>query len=75
MTLGDEWYERVAKSRPPKNEPCYHVLVDNAVHTTYVAQQNLEPSIDVSPVDHPEINNVFDHYADGSYLLNKNRLQ
>jgi len=75
MMLGDEWYELVAKSRPPKNEPWYHVMVDNAVHTTYVAQQNLETSKDVSPVEHPEINNIFDHYADGSYLLDKTRVQ
>jgi heat shock protein HspQ len=75
MMLGDEWYDQVAKSRPPKNEPWYHVLVDNAAHTTYVAQQNLEPGKDSSPIDHPDINNVFEHYVDGSYLMNKNKVQ
>jgi len=24
----DEWYEHVARSRPPKDKPWYHVLVD-----------------------------------------------
>jgi len=39
----DEWYEVVAKSRPPKNEPWYHVLVHQKGHQTYVAEQNLQP--------------------------------
>ena len=39
----DEWYEMVAKSRPPKNEPWYHVLVHHKGHQTYVAEQNLQP--------------------------------
>ena len=38
----DEWYEAVAKSRPPKNEPWYHVLVHQKGHQTYVAEQNLQ---------------------------------
>ena len=39
----DEWYEMVAKSRPPKTEPWYHVLVHQKGHQTYVAEQNLQP--------------------------------
>ena len=39
----DEWYEAVAKSRPPKDEPWYHVLVHQKGHQTYVAEQNLQP--------------------------------
>ncbi len=39
----DEWYEAVAKSRPPKNEPWYHVLVHQKGHQTYVAEQHLQP--------------------------------
>ena len=39
----DEWYEAVAKSRPPKNEPWYHVLVHQKGHQTYVVEQNLKP--------------------------------
>ena len=38
----DEWYAMVAKSRPPKNEPWYHVLVHQKGHQTYVAEQNLQ---------------------------------
>ena len=39
----DEWYEQVARSRPPKDRPWYHVLVHDAAHTTYVAERHLEP--------------------------------
>ena len=39
----DDWYEAVAKSRPPKNEPWYHVLVHQKGYQTYVAEQNLIP--------------------------------
>ena len=39
----DEWYDAVAKTRPPKDEPWYHVLVHQKGHITYVAEQNLQP--------------------------------
>jgi heat shock protein HspQ len=38
----DAWYEQVATTRPPKNEPWYRVLVHDASHETYVAERNLE---------------------------------
>jgi len=34
----DDWYEDIAKSRPPKDEPWYHVLVHDAQNETYVAE-------------------------------------
>ena len=39
----DEWYDQVARSRPPKDKPWYHVLVFQRGHQTYVAEKNLEP--------------------------------
>jgi heat shock protein HspQ len=38
----DEWYENVAKSRPPKDEPWYHVVIHQKGYQTYVAEQNLQ---------------------------------
>jgi heat shock protein HspQ len=38
----EDWYEQVARSRPPKEQPWYHVLVDNSIHQTYVAERNPE---------------------------------
>jgi len=37
----DEWYEMMAKSRPPKDKPWYHVRVHDG-RRTYVAERNLE---------------------------------
>ena len=47
----DEWYRQVAQSRPPKDQPWYHVLVHLAVHSTYVAERNLEADSSGDPVD------------------------
>ncbi|MCG8378445.1 MAG: heat shock protein HspQ [Proteobacteria bacterium] len=69
----DEWYENVAKSRPPKNEPWYHVLVDNAQHNTYVAERNLEAADSILPIHHPLIKLYFDNFVDGRYFpINSN---
>ena len=38
----DEWYNEVAKSRPPKDEPWYHVLIHQKGYQAYVAEQNLQ---------------------------------
>ena len=59
FSLSDEWYERVARSRPPRDEPWYHVLVHEATHTTYVAERNLEADPASAPIHHPLINEVF----------------
>ncbi len=64
----DEWYQQVALSRPPKNQPWYHVLVDNGTHQTYVAEQNLELSDIVTPVRHPLIEQFFTRRENGVYI-------
>ena len=66
--LTDEWYENVARSRPPKNEPWYRVLVDNELLETYVAQQNLDPAIDLSPIRNPLLEGCFSSFEDGHYV-------
>ncbi len=63
----EEWYEHVARSRPPKDQPWDHVLVHGAGHTTYVAEQNLEPSTSGQPIEHPLLGNFFDRFSDGFY--------
>jgi len=73
--LSDEWYQQVAKSRPPRDEPWYHVMVDNAVHTTYVAQQNLDITEDLQPIDHPDIDELLGDYDNGRYRIRKQQLQ
>jgi heat shock protein HspQ len=64
----EEWYEAVAKSRPPKDQPWYHVLVDGAGHATYVAERNLEHDQNTNPVNHPLIKEFFSSFENGRYI-------
>jgi heat shock protein HspQ len=64
----DDWYETMARSRPPKDRPWYHVLVHDAEHTTYVAERNLEPDLTGEPIRHPDLGLYFDEQRDGLYL-------
>ena len=65
----DAWYDQVARSRPPKDQPWYHLLVHGAGHTTYVAERHLEPDDHGGPIDHPQLGEVFDGFRDGRYGL------
>ncbi len=67
----EEWYETVARSRPPKNRPWYHVLPDGAAHTTYVAERNLEPATEPIPVHHPLVEEIFEGFNGTRYLLRR----
>lgn len=66
----EEWYDKVAKSRPPRDRPWYHVLPDGATHTTYVAQRNLEPLDDERrlPINHPLLERLFERFEEGAYV-------
>ena len=63
----DDWYEAVAKSRPPRDEPWYRVLVHDASNETYVAERNLAGDESNEPVDHPLIGEFFDEFNQGMY--------
>lgn len=63
----EEWYRIMAKSRPPKDRPWYHVLVHEATHRTYVAERHLEPDPHGGQVSHPELGRHFDLFQNGRY--------
>lgn len=67
----EEWYEVVAKSRPPKNKPWYHVLVHENEHSTYVAEQNLEHDDSGYAIEHPLLGYFFSRLENGHYMRNK----
>ncbi len=67
LMLSDEWYDTVARSRPPKDQPWYRVLVHDATHETYVAERNLEPDTSGAPIRHPMIGACFRGFSDGHY--------
>ena len=67
FSLSEEWYQQVARSRPPKDQPWYHVLVDNGTHTTYVAERHLLASDNMSSIHHPAMPRYFSEFKNGFY--------
>lgn len=64
----EEWYQAVAKSRPPKDKPWYHVLVDGSNQSTYVAERNLELDSETAPINHPMVEHFFSGFENGKYV-------
>ncbi len=64
----DAWYEQVARTRPPKDQPWYRVLVDGSDNMTYVAQRNLESDPSGQPILHPLTPHFFSEFRDGVYI-------
>ena len=64
----EEWYQTMARTRPPKDAPWYHVLVNGAEHTTYVAERNLRLSDCLEEIDHPLIQYFFTEFRNGIYI-------
>lgn len=69
FTGTEAWYDSVAKSRPPKDQPWYRVLVDGAEQETYVAERHLEEDGRREPVSHTALARYFARYENGRYLL------
>ncbi len=63
----EEWYHEVARSKPPRDRPWYHVLVHDADHATYVAERHLELDESGLPIEHPLLGKHFDTFEDGRY--------
>ena len=64
----DQWYDEVAKTQPPKDQPWYKVLVDNKTHQTYVAERNLQADSSNQPIIHPMVMVLFSEFSEGRYL-------
>lgn len=69
--LSDAWYEQVARSRPPRDHPWYHVLPDESGDMTYVAERNLEPDPGGGPIRHPWLGRWFEGFRDGRYVVSR----
>jgi len=65
----NDCYEQMATSKPPKDKPWYHVLVDNSTQTTYVAERNLASDDQAAPISHPLVDQLFTELRDGRYIL------
>ena len=68
----DEWYEAIPEDiRPAKEQPYYHLLAENddSSYIAYVSQQNLVVDSDGGPIDHPQVEAMFDGLGDGRYRI------
>ena len=61
------WYES-NRTQPDLCQPWYHVLVHQSLHSTYVAERNLEPDKSASPIRHPMLDNFFSRFENGRYV-------
>jgi len=68
----DEWYEQVARSRPPKDKPWYCVLVNGGEHETYVAERHLEADTSGEPIKNPQLDDYFDEFRGDHYARTQN---
>ena len=72
----EEWYQAIPEElRPPKDQPFYHLLAENAEssYIAYVSQQNLLSDNLGEPVDHPAISGMFEDFDKGRYRLRRER--
>ena len=65
--LDEAWYERMARTRPPKDRPWYRVLVHETDQVTYVAERNLEADQSGEPIQHPLLARFFNEFHPGYY--------
>jgi len=63
----EEWYQTVARSQPPKDQPWYHVLVDGSDRSTYVAERHLEADELLQPIAHPMLEHFFSGFEHDRY--------
>ena len=65
----DAWYKK-NNTQPDKNQPWYHVLVDNSNQSTYAAESSLMDSDNKDKIIHPLIKLFFVEYDEGQYIRN-----
>ena len=68
----EEWLDAIPEPvRPDRKQPFYHLFAENSDshYVAYVSEQNLVPDESGEPVDHPQIDLLFDETDDGHYKL------
>jgi len=67
----EEWLEAIPEPmRPRRDQPFYHLLAENSDshYVAYVSEQNLTPDDSGDPVEHPQIELMFEE-TDHGYKL------
>ena len=68
----EEWWNAIpAEIRPSKDQPFYHLFAENSDshYIAYVSEQNLMADESGEPVEHPQIDLLFDETDEGGYKL------
>jgi heat shock protein HspQ len=68
----EDWLEAIPEPvRPDRDQPFYHLFAENSEshYIAYVSEQNLLPDETGEPVEHPQIDLLFDETDDGRYKL------
>ena len=68
----EEWLDAIPEPvRPDRKQPFYHLFAENSDshYVAYVSEQNLIPDESGEPVDHPQIDLLFDETDEGGYKL------
>ena len=68
----EEWYASIPEDvRPEREQPFYYLLAENSEtsYSAYVSQQNLLSDMENGPVNHPDIEDLFDGFEEGRYQL------
>ena len=67
----EDWWESIPeKIRPERDQPFYHVLAENdkSSYVAYVSEQNLERDDTGDPINHPQVDLLFNKEGDGYRL-------
>ena len=70
----EEWYESIPEHiRPDREQPYYHLLAENeeSSYVAYVSQQNLLDDAEGGPVEHPNVAELFEQFANGRYKMRR----
>ncbi|MEP5938359.1 MAG: heat shock protein HspQ [Erythrobacter sp.] len=70
----EEWYSSIPEDiRPRREQPFYHLLAENeeSSYVAYVSQQNLLADAEGGPVDHPNVDELFEQFKDGRYRMRR----
>ncbi|WP_206241253.1 heat shock protein HspQ [Novosphingobium terrae] len=70
----EEWYESIPKDlRPRRDQPYYHLFAENedGAYIAYVSQQNLLEDSETGPVDHPQLEQIFEDFDGSRYPLRR----
>jgi heat shock protein HspQ len=68
----EEWMTAIPEPiRPRRDQPFYHLFAENSDshYVAYVSEQNLIADETGEPVEHPQIELLFDETDDGAYKL------